>query len=663
MRSTLGECELLHQIDDCLDSSLFTRAQGTFNSDWKRSKYMEKNLPFVSSVTYDLGIGARHKRSTFEYIPIMKNLQAIFDSDQDCLSHLMQPDLSCGAFMGDHCDGRLYKEKESILAESPCIDIFMYTDDFEVCNPIGAYRKKHKICAIYYVIGNFHPAVRSRTASIQLALVCRSRDVKEFGIDKVLMPMLEDLKELERVGVEIQGVSRKVRGRLCFVSGDNLASHLLGGFQESFGPTVLRPCRYCMCTNQEFKVQFDVSRLQARTPALYRYHVSRLTEDPQAPSLFGVKRDSILNSLQFFHVTEGLPPDPMHDLLEGVVKYELGLVLQKLAADGYATLSELNAAIEQGPYGSLDSVNKPMPLQQLSADGVKLNAARHARVWCLLRLLPLMIGTKIPLNTPAWQILLMLREITEIVLAPKVAVPHLALLDGILRDHAELFTEVFPGAPFKPKQHYILHYPQLTVDFGPLRSVWCMRYEAKHYFFKMLVNCLHNFKSICKTLAYRHLMQQAYFLSNGFLQGKGTIEAVGKSKRELIDLCDETLLSRLQTLGICTSQVQPVEHAVVNGLTYRRGMFVVVDYCNDSVVFGKISAVLICGNVAAVVVDKHTSRYEEHLGCYELIHMGMSDVVDCKDLVDWYPLTSYNTAGMQYISLKHMIIDAAEFVY
>ena len=38
-----------------------------------------------------------------------------------------------------------------------------------------------------------------------------------------------------------------------------------------------------------------------------------------------VKCDSVLNSLTFFHVTEGLPPDAMNDLLEGVVKYELGL--------------------------------------------------------------------------------------------------------------------------------------------------------------------------------------------------------------------------------------------------------------------------------------------------------------------------------------------------
>jgi len=38
----------------------------------------------------------------------------------------------------------------------------------------------------------------------------------------------------------------------------------------------------------------------------------------QAPHNYGVTRDSILNTLNFFHVTSGLPPDIMHDIFEGV---------------------------------------------------------------------------------------------------------------------------------------------------------------------------------------------------------------------------------------------------------------------------------------------------------------------------------------------------------
>ena len=38
---------------------------------------------------------------------------------------------------------------------------------------------------------------------------------------------------------------------------------------------------------------------------------------------YGVVRDSILNKSRFFHVTEGLAPDIMHDVLEGALTKEL----------------------------------------------------------------------------------------------------------------------------------------------------------------------------------------------------------------------------------------------------------------------------------------------------------------------------------------------------
>ena len=40
--------------------------------------------------------------------------------------------------------------------------------------------------------------------------------------------------------------------------------------------------------------------------------------------------------------------------------------------------------------------------------------------------------------------------------------------------------------------------------------MWCMRYEAKHSFFKQLSNILHNFKNLPKTLASRHQSYMCY---------------------------------------------------------------------------------------------------------------------------------------------------------
>lgn len=43
---------------------------------------------------------------------------------------------------------------------------------------------------------------------------------------------------------------------------------------------------------------------------------------------YGVKRNPILNSLQYFHVSdETLPPDLLHDMLEGYLPYKTKLML------------------------------------------------------------------------------------------------------------------------------------------------------------------------------------------------------------------------------------------------------------------------------------------------------------------------------------------------
>ena len=45
-------------------------------------------------------------------------------------------------------------------------------------------------------------------------------------------------------------------------------------------------------------------------------------------TIYGLHRDSILNSSKYFHVTEGLIPDIMHDCLEGALQYEVKELLK-----------------------------------------------------------------------------------------------------------------------------------------------------------------------------------------------------------------------------------------------------------------------------------------------------------------------------------------------
>lgn len=74
---------------------------------------------------------------------------------------------------------------------------------------------------------------------------------------------------------------------------------------------------------------------------------------------FGINRDSILNTSMYFHVTEGLVPDVMHDVLEGCLPYEVKELLKHLFESGIITLKILNEIIVSFPYTGTDSRNKP----------------------------------------------------------------------------------------------------------------------------------------------------------------------------------------------------------------------------------------------------------------------------------------------------------------
>lgn len=77
---------------------------------------------------------------------------------------------------------------------------------------------------------------------------------------------------------------------------------------------------------------------------------------------YGINCDSILNKSRYFHVTEGLVPDVMHDVLEGALELEVKQLLKLYIGRKSLSLSELNDAIKSFPYSGTDASNKPSPI-------------------------------------------------------------------------------------------------------------------------------------------------------------------------------------------------------------------------------------------------------------------------------------------------------------
>jgi len=79
---------------------------------------------------------------------------------------------------------------------------------------------------------------------------------------------------------------------------------------------------------------------------------------------------------------------------------------------------------------------------------------------------------------------------------------HDILVADLEENHHKLFLNEY-NTHLIPKHHMITHL--LTVKrMGPPRHFWTMRFESKHGYLKDLSRKLKNYKSGCKTLAYRH---------------------------------------------------------------------------------------------------------------------------------------------------------------
>jgi len=69
---------------------------------------------------------------------------------------------------------------------------------------------------------------------------------------------------------------------------------------------------------------------------------------------------TVFNEFSSFHLTENYAVDIMHDLLDGVCKYDIGLMLnQMIFSFKYFTLKTLNDRIKSFNYGTIDIRSRP----------------------------------------------------------------------------------------------------------------------------------------------------------------------------------------------------------------------------------------------------------------------------------------------------------------
>lgn len=366
-------------------------------------------------------MGTERKRQSF----YRKNFTVV-----ELVEYVLNAQEQEGHYSSFH-DGEYFKENK-LLSDELGIALGLYIDDFEICNPLGTSKKKHKVCGMYWVILNLPIRLRSTLSSIYLAALCKTVHIKQYGYSKVLEPLIRDIEHLEVTGVFVDFVWLAVK---------NPQQH-----DVRSGAFILR------------------------TPKLFDEAINVLNTT-DASCVDGLKRVCLLSRLAHFHPAKGFPPDFLHDVLEGIVPVELSICLSDLNASKYLTLNDLNDRIASFPFQFLTKLTDLRHYKQTSQKKGTIGGNGHEN-WALLRFPPLLIGHHVPESDKTWSVVLELKDIVELLSSPSFTTETLCYLQTKII--------LFPGTKLHPRHHYLKHYPVLIKKCGPLFEFWTIRFEAKH---------------------------------------------------------------------------------------------------------------------------------------------------------------------------------------
>lgn len=596
---------------------------------------------------------------TCQYVSVIETLKFLFQHE-DIQDFFVQNKKNTDAKMRDYCDGSHFSSHPLFKMYPDALQIQLYFDDFETTNPLGSKTKIHKLGAVYFTLKNLPPAWNSSLANIHLCLLFNSIDREVYGFDKILKPLLDDLRFLENSGliVDLKGHSHQLYGTVCVLTADNLAIHSLCGYLESFSANKF--CQFCMIDKADAQFIYDEDKVELRTKDSYQEHVS-LNE----PSKTGVKEDSCLNNLKYFHVTQNISVDIMHDVLEGVAPLEVKLMLRHfIYEEKLLTLEQLNERISSFQYGYGDIKNKPSVIMNLrnSESALKQTASQ---MWCLLLVLPFLLGDCVDRKSQHWHLLILLREICSIIFAPVITRGLAVFLKELIIEHHTLFKQLY-ATNLIPKHHFMIHYPRMMVLFGPLSKLWCMRFEAKHNPFKRLAHSVCNFKNVSKTLAFKHQVQHMYHYKHSDNLAKkmdvpnAYLVSVGSLKKADV-LLDNLRLTLEQDLSL-TSTVF-VSHSIdVYGQSYRTGSVLTLrrDF-REEPLFGEVIHILpqsVNESVFVFVRILKVSFFDDHFYAYAVERSDEYELITLAEIFDFRPLyivTSFD-ANKLYLNPRYKIV-------
>jgi len=616
MCSTSDKNEIVSMFHDLENPFL------NFKTEYQRMKYFESNNLIFKSKTIVLGFTSEKKNVSDidklimvpvqgHLLPIKQNLKLFFELPgvYNTALEYTENAMKQKDILTSFLNGSTWKSIKCKFFDKIVFPIFLYYDDAEMGNPLGSHSGIHKMGCVYYTVPAFPPEYLSSLDNIFPAFLFHSSDrgSSKFNNKTIFASLIKVLIDLQENGISISvnSVNIQVYFVLGLVLGDNLGLNSILGFVESFSANYY--CRFCYSHKTILQKMLFESTEYLRNVENYKLDVQKANV-----SETGICELCVFNEIPNYHVTVNSVCDFMHDVTEGVARYDMALIITHLIKDQYFTLECLNNRIMLFEYGFSEKKNSPPAINQNNLNNGCIIMS-SSEMLCLVRYFGLIVGELIPIKTEVWELYLSLRQIIDICCSRKIQPECSYLLNNIVAEHNRLYL-LLSQSTLKPKFHFLTHYGSLLIKNGPLILTSSIRFEAKHKILKAFSNSIPCRINLGYTLTNKLQLQ----MMNRYLTQTGLRPDLKLGQSSIISPTVEIPSSFLKQLPIELKSF--VSWMDFKGISYRVGMVLVLEVTLDSCIFGKIIKIVIGTSMIPYIIfiPLITIGFDSHFHAYQI---------------------------------------------
>ena len=240
----------MSHLDTFLNSQKYLRTEHRLN------KFVSENFNYVPTQEIILNVKEvawGKPKDCLHYVPIKDSLRALLE---DGSYQVVKVDIGINPAASDSLydiqDVLSLKNNPFFKNNTTALPLILYSDALEIANPLGAARVMYKVVQVFWTIATIPKNQRSKIDRIQLAMVFKEKLVKKYGLNKIVEPLVSDLRTLETEGIEVRvpEVTKIKCGLACYL-GDNLESHTVGGFSTCFNSKSV--CRFCHIQHEDLQ--------------------------------------------------------------------------------------------------------------------------------------------------------------------------------------------------------------------------------------------------------------------------------------------------------------------------------------------------------------------------------------------------------------------------